>query len=414
METTTCLIAGGGPAGIMLGLLLARAGIMVTVLEKHADFLRDFRGDTVHASTVQLLDELGLGNAFRKLPQTRLQNFQLPLPNGDTLLLGDFNKLKPPYDYVAMIPQWDFLNFLVEAARREPSFSIRMNTEVIDLFKSGERFAGVRYRERNGHEGAIAADLIVACDGRHSLVRTKAGLVPREFKVPFDTWWFRLPRHADEMGEVAALVPQIRGRDILLTFTRETFYQLAYFNEKGADAMLRAEGIERFKQRIAALRPDFADRLDTLKSMDDLHMLDVKLNRLNTWHVDGVLCIGDAAHAMSPAGGVGINLAIQDAVAAAARLAGPLRHRTVTSDDLASVRERRWMPTVFIQAAQRILHRVLFVPVFEGKRSGPPPWALWAARYIPGFTALPARMIAFGPRPEHAPAFARRPQSEPQ
>ena len=214
------------------------------------------------------------------------------------------------------------------------------------------------------------------------------------------------------MGEVAALVPQIRGRDILLTFTRETFYQLAYFNEKGADAMLRAEGIDRFRQRIAALRPDFADRLDTLKSMDDLHMLDVKLNRLNTWHVDGVLCIGDAAHAMSPAGGVGINLAIQDAVAAAARLAGPLRNRTVTSDDLASVRERRWMPTVFIQAAQRLLHRVLFVPVFGGKRSGPPPWALWAARYIPGFTGLPARMIVFGPRPEHAPAFARRPQSE--
>lgn len=413
MEQTTCLIAGGGPAGIMLGLLLARAGIAVTVLEKHADFLRDFRGDTVHASTIELLDELGLGNAFRKLDQTRLQNFQLPLPDGSSVLLGDFSTLKPPYDYVAMIPQWDFLNFLVAAAKREPSFTIRMNTEVTGLVQRDDRVTGVTYRQRDGLEGAIAADLVVACDGRGSTVRQQAGMVPREFKVPFDTWWFRLPRHASEMGGIATLIPQFRGREIMLSLTRETFYQVAYFAEKGSDARLRAEGIERFRERIAGLRPDFADRVDALKSMDDVFMLDVRLNRLDTWHRPGLLCIGDAAHAMSPAGGVGINLAIQDAVAAATRLAKPLRESAVSDRVLASIRQRRWRPTVILQFAQRVLHRVLFVPVFAGKRSGPPAIALFLARHVPGFTALPARLIAFGPRPEHAPDFARRPQSAP-
>ncbi|WP_108462498.1 FAD-dependent oxidoreductase [Devosia naphthalenivorans] len=413
MESTTCVIAGGGPAGIMLGLLLSRAGIAVTVLEKHADFLRDFRGDTVHASTIELLDELGLGNAFRKLPQTRLQNFQLPLPDGSTFLLGDFSTLKPPYNYVALIPQWDFLDFLVGVARREPSFAIRMNTEVTGLRLDGERVSGVHYREQDGMEGDIVADLVVACDGRHSILRDQAGLVPHEFNVPFDTWWFRLPRYPAEMGEVAAVVPQFGDRDVMLTLTREDFYQIAYFAEKGADARLRAEGIERFRQRIASMRPDFADRLDTLTSMDDLHLLDVRLNRLKTWHRIGLLCIGDAAHAMSPAGGVGINLAIQDAVAAATRLAVPLREVRLTDADLATVRRRRWMPTVVIQRLQRILHRVLFVPAFEGRRRGPPSLIVLLARYVPGFTALPARLVAFGPRPEHAPDFAQRAQTEP-
>lgn len=412
MERTSCLIAGGGPAGIMLGLLLARAGIAVTVLEKHADFLRDFRGDTVHASTIQLLDELGLGNDFRKLDQTRLQNFQLPLPDGGTVLVGDFSRLKPPYDYVAMIPQWDFLSFLVAAARKEPSFTLHMNTEVTDLVTADDVVAGVTYRQTNGMTGTISADLVVACDGRHSILRQKAGLVPREFDVPFDTWWFRLPRHASEMGEIATVVPQFSGREIMLTLTRENFYQIAYFAEKGMDARLRAEGIERFRERIAGLRPDFADRVDTLKSMGDIHRLDVRLNRLETWHRPGLLCIGDAAHAMSPAGGVGINLAIQDAVAAATLLAEPLRKGPIAGNILAAVRNRRWRPTVILQFAQRILHRALFVPAFAGKRSGPPGAILFLARHFPGFTTLPARMVAFGPRPEHAPDFARRPQSD--
>lgn len=413
MERTTCLIAGGGPAGVMLGLLLARAGVKVLVLEKHADFLRDFRGDTVHASTIELLDELGLGNAFRKLDQTRLQNFQFPLPDGTTLLIGDFTLLKPPYDYVAMLPQWDFLNFLVRAAEMEPSFEIRMETAVTDLIHEGETVVGVRTRHRDGTENEVRADLVVACDGRHSTVRQKAGMVPREFPVPFDTWWFRLPRWPSEMGKVATLIPQFRGREIMLSLTRETFYQVAYFAEKGADARIRSEGIERFRQRVAAIRPDFADRVDALKTIDDLHMLDVKLNRLETWHAPGLLCIGDAAHAMSPAGGVGINLAIQDAVAAATILAKPLLAGGVDDADLAAVRKRRWFPTIVIQRAQRILHRVLFVATFEGRRSEPPAIVLFLARHVPGFAGLPARLIAFGPRPEHAPDFARRPQTDP-
>lgn len=413
MERTTCLIAGGGPAGIMLGLLLARAGVAVTVLEKHADFLRDFRGDTVHASTIRLLDELGLGNAFRALPQTRLQNLQIPQPDGPALLLGDFSRLKPPYNYVALIPQWDFLDFLVAAAKQESSFTIRMSTEVLGLTCEGERVTGVRYRDGDGVEGQIAADLVVGCDGRRSVVRDHAGLVPHQFKVPFDTWWFRLPRYPDEMGDVAAVIPQFGERDVMLTLTRETFYQVAYFAEKGADTRLRAEGIERFRTRISSMRPEFSGRLHTVVSMDDVHMLDVQLNRLKTWHRAGLLCIGDAAHAMSPAGGVGINLAIQDAVAAAALLAEPLRTGSVTGADLGAVRRRRWLPMVVIQLLQRGLHELLFVPTFKGRRRGPPRALVLLARYVPGFTALPARPIAFGPRPEHAPDFARRAQTVP-
>ena len=410
-ETTTCVIAGGGPAGIMLALLLARAGIAVTVLEKHADFLRDFRGDTVHASTIQLLDELGLGNAFRRLPQTRLGNFQLPLPEGGSVAFGDFSRLKPPYDYVAMVPQWDFLDFLVGEAAKEPSFRLLRRAAVTDLIEADGHILGLRYRDADGVDCEISADLVVGCDGRHSIVRQKAGLVPKEYPVPFDTWWFRLPRFPGEGGDIATLMPGFAGRDILLSLTREDYYQVAYFSDKGADARLRAEGVERFRERIAAARPDFADRINSLQSMDDLHFLDVRLNRLPTWHRPGLLYIGDAAHAMSPAGGVGINLAIQDAVAAATILAQPLRNGMVTEAQLAAVQRRRWLPTVMIQAAQRILHRVLFVPALAGRRSGPPAIAVALARFLPGFSYWPARMIAFGPRPEHAPNFARRTQT---
>ncbi|MFH5879208.1 FAD-dependent oxidoreductase [Arthrobacter sp. NA-172] len=414
LERTTCVVVGGGPAGVMLGLLLARAGVEVTVLEKHADFLRDFRGDTVHASTIRLLDELGLGEGFRALPQSKLGNFRLPTRGGE-VTLGDFGLLKPPYDYVAMVPQWDLLNFLVDAAHQEPRFTIRMNTEATDLLHDdGGKVAGVAYRTRDASSGAVIgggalhAELTVACDGRSSVLRQKAGLVPHEFPVPFDTWWFRLSRRADEQEQLGSIMPSFSGTDVLLSLTRKDFYQIAYLAEKGKDLQMRVEGVESFRARIARLRPDLADRLDEIKSMDDLHLLDVKLNRIKPWHKPGLLLIGDAAHAMSPAGGVGINLAIQDAVAAAQRIAPPLLRGTLGEAELASVQKRRWLPTVLIQNGQRVLHKAVFGPAVSGQPVRPPGPVVFIARHMPWFRKLPALMIAFGPRPEHAPAFARR------
>ncbi|WP_423182922.1 FAD-dependent oxidoreductase [Arthrobacter sp. NyZ413] len=412
-ESTTCVIAGGGPAGVMLGLLLARAGVEVTVLEKHADFLRDFRGDTVHASTIRLLDELGLGEGFRALPQSKLGNFRLPTAGGE-VTLADFGRLKPPYDYVAMVPQWDLLNFLVDAARHEPQFTLRLNTEATDLVYDGGEVAGVVYRTRDAATGAetgtgeLRARLTVACDGRSSVLRQKAGLVPREFPVPFDTWWFRVSRNRNEQAQLASITPRFSGSDVLLSLTRKDYYQIAYIAEKGKDAQLRAEGVESFRARVARIRPDLADRVDEIESMDDLHMLDVKLNRIGRWHKPGLLLIGDAAHAMSPAGGVGINLAIQDAVAAAQRIAGPLLRGTLGEADLALVQKRRWFPTVVIQGVQLLIQKVVFGPAVKGQLAAPPSRLLSVVSRMPWLSKLPALMIAFGPRPEHAPEFARR------
>lgn len=408
MQQTTCLIAGGGPAGIMLGLLLARGGVKVTILEKHADFLRDFRGDTVHTSTLQLLDELGLAEKFARLPQSRLTTFDLPGPDGTLVRFGDFRFLPGPYNYIAMTPQWDFLDLLADAGREEPSFTLEMNTEVTGLLQSGDAITGVTWRKTSGETGETAADLVVACDGRGSILRTAAGLIPREFDVPFDVWWFRLPRHPQEEAEVSGLIPAFQGKDIILSIAREGYFQMAYFIPKGTDAARRAEGIEVFRRTIARLRPEFADRVNTLTAMDDVKTLDVRLNRLEKWHKPGLLCIGDAAHAMSPAGGVGINLAIQDAVAAATILRQPLLDGAVTESDLDAVRKRRWMPTVVIQAMQRILHRIIFQEGFESGRVGPPKLILFLARHVPWFRSIPPRLIAIGPRPEHAPDFARR------
>ena len=408
METTGCVVVGGGPAGMMLGLLLARAGVRVTVLEKHGDFLRDFRGDTVHASTIRLIDELGLGDEFRQLPQSRLRSVAFPAPGGGMITLGDFSGLKPPYNYIAMMPQWDFLNFLARTAAEEPSFTLLMEHKATSLMYDGGRVTGVRYRTTAGSEGAIRADLVVATDGRHSVLRQAAGLKSREFPVPFDTWWFRLPRYQSEQGEVAGIVPAFGDGDAVIALFRDDYYQMGYFAPKGASQRIRSEGVERFRERIAALRPDLADRVDAVRSLEDLHWLDVRLDRLRRWYVDGLLCIGDAAHAMSPAGGVGINLAIQDAVAAAARLAPALLHGNVTVQDLAAVQRRRLPPTVIIQTVQRGMHRAVFVPLFSGRRSGAPPFMQFVGRHFPAMRRVLPRLIAIGPRPEHAPAFARR------
>lgn len=400
---------------MMLGLLLARAGVEVTVLEKHGDFLRDFRGDTVHASTIRLIDELGLGDGFRKLPQSKLNNVAFPIPGVGLVTLGDFATLKPPYNYIAMMPQWDFLNFLATEAASEPTFTLLMEHEATSLMFDGGRVTGVRYRTRGGTkgqgtEGALHADLVVATDGRHSVLRRAAGLQPKDYPVPFDTWWFKLPRHASEKGAVAGIVPAFRDREAMIALFRDDYYQMGYLGPKGADARIRSEGVERFRERVAALRPDLADRVDSIRSLEDLHWLDVRLDRLRRWYVDGLLCVGDAAHAMSPAGGVGINLAIQDAVAAAALLAPALVRGNVSIKDLAAVERRRRMPTVIVQTVQRVMHRAVFVPLFAGRRPGAPPVLLFFVRHAPVVRRLLPRLIAFGPRPEHAPAFARRAQ----
>jgi 2-polyprenyl-6-methoxyphenol hydroxylase-like FAD-dependent oxidoreductase len=412
VSRTTVAVVGGGPAGVVLGLLLARAGTAVRVVEKHDDFNRDFRGDTVHASTIRLLDELGLGERFAALPQSRLDDFSLPMPDGSRLLLGDFSRLRPPYDHVAMVPQWDLLDLLVTAAREEPSFDVSMGLAATGTIEENGVVTGVHlhpYRG-DGEPQELRADVVIACDGRDSVLRAAAGLHPRSFPVPFDTWWFRLPRRPGDA--TTALVPAFSGTDVLLSFPRPDYHQVAYFAPKGSDAALRAEGLEAFRARVARLRPDFADRVDTIASMDDVHVLDVRMDRLPRWWRPGLLCIGDAAHAMSPAGGVGINLAVQDAVATAAVLAPALQRglRGAALDrTLARVQRRRTPPAVAIQTAQAMLHRVVFERAFAGGlQSGPPKLPVLLARWVPPVRGLYARGIAFGPLPEHAPAWARR------
>lgn len=405
-ERTTCVVIGGGPAGMVLGLLLSRAGVEVTVLEKHGDFLRDFRGDTVHPTTLDLLDELGLGEKFAALPQSKLQEVAFPIDDERRVVVGDLRRLRVRHPYIAMVPQWDLLNLLAEAGRAEPAFTLRMETEATELIREDGRVAGVRYRTSDGETGELRADLTVACDGRSSLAREQANLRPKEFSVPIDAWWFRLPRDPGERA--AALTPRMRHGKFGIVIPREGFFQIAYIAKKGTDRQLRAEGIESFRKGLAELLPWLADRVDTLQTMDEIKHLDIRLNRLHRWHVDGLLCIGDAAHAMSPIGGVGINLAVQDAVAAATLLAEPLRAGSVGTVHLEKVRTRRLLPTVLVQGLQRLLHRAVVAPVVDGRRAGPPKPFVALMRRVPKASFIPAYLIGVGFRPEHAPEYARR------
>jgi 2-polyprenyl-6-methoxyphenol hydroxylase-like FAD-dependent oxidoreductase len=427
-DHTTCLVVGGGPAGLILGLLMARAGVETTVLEKHGDFLRDFRGDTVHASTLTLLDELGLGERFAALPQRRIERAQVQLDAG-VAQIADLSRLPGAHKHIAMVPQWDFLDLVADAAEEEPTFTLRRNAEAIGLLHDGARVAGVRYRDRtDGSEHELRASLTVACDGRGSVVRAAAGLVPRSFGVPIDVWWFRLPRReTDPAGGVA----RISAGQFAVMIDRGDYWQCAFLIGKGSDAVMRAAGLEQFRERIAALLPWTADRLDALKSLDDVKLLDVKLERLRSWHRDGLLLIGDAAHAMSPVGGVGINLAVADAVATARLLAPALRSGGIVPRSLLrKVQRRRWWPTALIQGGQRIAHRAVLSPraatastpdaVPATGVSGPAdgdvpaapdsalPLPLRLLRRFPVLQGVPGRLIAIGPLPEHAPDWARR------
>jgi 2-polyprenyl-6-methoxyphenol hydroxylase-like FAD-dependent oxidoreductase len=403
-ETTTCAIVGGGPAGMVLGLLLARAGVQVTLLEKHADFLRDFRGDIVHPTTMRLLDELGLWERFATLPYSEVHQATVE-SNGRLVTLVDFGRLRQPPPFIALVPQWDLLNLLAEAAQAEPGFTLRMRTEVTGLLREGDRVTGVRYQSPTG-PGELRAELTVACDGRWSIAPQEARLKTREYPVNFDVWWFRLPY--DGAAEFT-LVPRVGHAKALLLIPRRGYFQIPYLGPKGTDSQLRARGIEAFRRDVAELLPEAADSVDALKSLDDVKHLDVRVNRLRRWHTDGLLCIGDAAHAMSPVGGVGINLAVQDAVAAATLLAEPLLQHRVTGRDLAAVHRRRLLPTAVTQAVQRVLHRQVIEPILRGEdptQSAAPLFGL--LNRLPWLTAVPAFFVGVGVRPEHAPAFARR------
>jgi 2-polyprenyl-6-methoxyphenol hydroxylase-like FAD-dependent oxidoreductase len=394
---------------MMLGVVLARAGVPVMVLEKHGDFLRDFRGDTVHASTLTLLDELGLGERFSAIPHRVLRRLQIPV-SGEALVV-DLGLLPGPHKHIAMVPQWDLLALLADAGRREPSFTLRMGVEVIGLLREHGRVVGVRYRDADGSDGELRAAVTVACDGRASAVRAASGLRVREFGVPLDVWWFRLPRRESDLQ---GLDVRVGNGTVLVMIDRGSYFQMGYQIRKGSDALLRAEGIEAFHRRIAALAPVLADRVDAVHSWDDVKLLSVRLDRMPRWFSPGLLCIGDAAHAMSPVGGVGINLAIQDAVAAARYLAAPLRGGEVRLSNLARVQARRWAPTALTQSLQRLAHRFVIRPALAGELG---PGGAGAgrttrvARRFPRLAAIPAYLVAIGALPEHVPPFARRSSS---
>ncbi|PRY00686.1 FAD-dependent oxidoreductase [Allonocardiopsis opalescens] len=409
--TTTCAIAGGGPAGVMLGLLLARAGVDVTVLEKHGDFLRDFRGDTVHPSTLAILGELGLSEEFERLPHNEVS--RLALRAGDSGGISiDLSVLRGPYKYVAMVPQWDLLDLLVREASRYPSFHLLMNAEVTGVMRQGDRAVGLRYRRRDGAGGEheLPAALVVGADGRDSVVRTAAALRPVDFGAPMDVAWFRISRRPeDPSGVMGRIVHGAMG----VAIDRSSYWQMAYIFPKGGFDELRARGIERFRERLRELFPVLGDRVGELADFERVFLLRVGVDRLRRWYREGLLCIGDAAHIMSPIGGVGINLAVQDAVATANITAGPLlaaqRDGTpLPVEPLARVQRRRAWPAVGTQSIQLLLQRTVIQSALaeeRGRRLGPPP-ILAERRWV---RALFANAMMVGLRPEHV----RTPATDP-
>ncbi|REF35836.1 FAD-dependent oxidoreductase [Thermasporomyces composti] len=359
-SSTTACVVGGGPAGIMLGLLLARAAVDVVVLEKHADFLRDFRGDTVHPSTMTVLDEIGLGERFERLPHQKVTRALLHQAD-QAILVADFGQLPGRHPYVAMVPQWDFLTFLATEAARYPTFHLWMRAEAYDVLWDADRVAGVRVRDPSG-EHEVRAALTVAADGRDSTIRRAVGARPREFGVPMDVLWFRLSRRPDDPR--AELTAWLSPGQAVVLIPRPTYWQVAYVIRKGGYEDVRSAGVAALRERLTRTVPFLSDRADEITSLaDDTRVLRVRMNRLRRWHQPGLLFIGDAAHAMSPVGGLGINLAIHDAVAAANRLADPLRRHqetgTAVSDAvLAAIARRRRVPTVITQWFQRVVQRV--------------------------------------------------------
>jgi 2-polyprenyl-6-methoxyphenol hydroxylase-like FAD-dependent oxidoreductase len=395
-----CCIAGGGPAGMMLGLLLARQGLGVMVLEKHGDFLRDFRGDTVHPSTLRLLDEIGLADDFLELPHQKVTQLGVTTDDG-TFVLADFSRVPGRFPFLAFVPQWDFLDFLADRARRCPTFQLRMNADAVGLLREDGQVTGVRYRIAGDGEHEVRAHLTVAADGRNSGLRTDAGLRLRKFGAPIDVLWFRLPKPEERPGPSFGGAGRITRGRMLVRLDRGDYWQCAYLVPKGGYAALEQAGLEAFRADLARLLPDGAP-LKALHSWDDVRVLSVRVDRLTRWHRPGLLFIGDAAHAMSPVGGVGINLAVQDAAAAARLLAGRLREGVVPPRRLGRVRWRRLVPTVATQFVQRQIQTRVLSRILAGDRRIGTPRLLRLFDRHPVLQGLPARAIGIGVLPEHA------------
>ena len=381
---------------MMLGFLLARAGVETVVLEKHGDFLRDFRGDTIHPSTLELMHELGLLDEFLKLPHQKVTTLSGQV--GDTRIhLADFSRIPTHCKFIALMPQWNFLNFMAEQGRRYRTFDLRMKANATGLIESGGRVVGVSCETPDGPLD-IRADLVVGADGRHSMVRERAGFRVEDIGAPMDVFWMRVSRKADDPSE--AFGHAEAGR-MFVMLNRGDYWQCAYLIPKGGADAERAKGVEAFRASVLVLSPWLGEHVNELRSFDDVKLLTVAVDRLTQWYKPGLLCIGDAAHAMSPLGGVGVNLAVQDAVAAANILASPLRERAVTSDHLRAVQERRTLPIRVIQKIQVAIQNRFIVALLSSTERPKAPWPVKLLNWFPPLRAIPARLLGVGIRPEH-------------
>jgi 2-polyprenyl-6-methoxyphenol hydroxylase-like FAD-dependent oxidoreductase len=391
-----CCIAGGGPAGLTLGLLLARAGTDVLVLEKHTDFLRDFRGDTIHPSTLAAMDELGLAEELLKLPHEKVRSLTFHA-GGETFPVADLSHLPVKYPFIAIMPQWDFLNFIAAKAGRYPGFNLLMQVEATDLIEHEGRVTGVRAKSPTG-DFEISADLVVAADGRDSHLRAKAGLDLREFGAPMDVLWFRLARAP---GDPADTMARLGAGEFFVMINRGDYWQCGFVIPKGSAEEVRRHGIEAFRRDVARLAAFAEERVAELRDWDQIKLLTVSVNRLVQWYKPGLLCIGDAAHAMSPVGGIGINLAIQDAIAASNILSDPLRERSVTIEDLRRVQHRRELPARITQMLQIFIQNRVLNPILRSKKPARPPLLLRLLARFPRLRRIPAYVVGIGLRPEH-------------
>jgi 2-polyprenyl-6-methoxyphenol hydroxylase-like FAD-dependent oxidoreductase len=397
---TTCCIAGGGPAGVMLGFLLARAGVRVTVLEKHRDFFRDFRGDTIHPSTLQVMHELGLLEQFLKVPHDKVHDIGIKI--GETeIKFADFTHLPTACKFVALMPQWDFLDFLAEQGKRYPGFDLRMETDATDLIVEGapgnDRVVGLRAK---GPEGPVEfrADLVVGADGRHSVIRERAGFTVENMGAPMDVLWLRLSRRESDPEQTGGYV---NFGHLLVTLNRGDYWQCAYVIRKGGYDEIHKQGLDAFRDDIARMAPWLGDRTAELTDWEQVKLLTVAVDRLKTWWRPGLLCIGDAAHAMSPIGGVGVNVAVQDAIAAANILGAPLREGRLTTDHLAQVQKRRTFPMQVIQKMQLTVQNRLIDRLLDTRKPFEAPAIMKLFNYFPLLRRLPARLVGIGVRPEH-------------